>query len=304
MTIREALVKYHDVEIDMLLTHLLGKSQEFIFLHPEFILSSKHLNILSKLIKRRKKGEPIAYILGYKDFYGSRFKVNKNVLIPRPETEIIVETIISSVIPEALSASERLSGIKKIVQTGSRLSTALGRDDKVKILDVGAGSGCIIISLAKKLNSKFKIQNSIPIFYASDISKSALNIAKFNSVKHKAKIKFFHSDLLKKIPGKFDIVVANLPYVPKSVYKKNYQNLKWEPKYALIDPKKDFSLFERLFSQLKTHTNPGSQIFLEIDPLAKPLIQLLAKKYFQNSRTFFYKDLRKITRFIKIQLHE
>src|SRR3989344_5402394 len=96
MTSNEALKKYQNVEIELLLADVLKKPREFLFMHPEFILTSKHLNILSKYIKRRKQGEPIAYILGYKDFMGLRFKVNKDVLIPRPETEWLGGKIVQS----------------------------------------------------------------------------------------------------------------------------------------------------------------------------------------------------------------
>jgi len=93
MTIKEALKEYHKIEIELLLAHVLKKPKEFLYLYPERSLSAYQLISLSALIKRRMWGEPIAYILGYKDFCGLRFKVNKNVLVPRPETEGLADLV-------------------------------------------------------------------------------------------------------------------------------------------------------------------------------------------------------------------
>ena len=95
MTIRQVLKKYSSIEIELLLASVLGKPKEFLFMNPDFMLTPKHLKILTRYIRRRQKGEPVAYILGYKDFCGLRFKVNKNVLVPRPETEGLVERVLN-----------------------------------------------------------------------------------------------------------------------------------------------------------------------------------------------------------------
>ncbi len=270
MTIAQALKKYHKTEIDLLLSHVLGKTKEFLFMNREIILSSYHLIILTKLVKRRLRGEPMAYILGYKDFYGLRFKVNRNVLIPRPETEELVNKVLSA---------------KWLV---------LRR--KIKILDLGTGSGCIIISLAKGLPS------SRCTLYASDVSSNALTIAKQNAKIHKAKIRFLRSNLFSNIKGKFDIVIANLPYVPKRNYELGIKNLEYEPKIALVDSIKDFNLYERFFQQVGSHLNPNSSVYLEIDPAAKPLIAKWAKKYLPKGQVKFYRDFNNLWRYVEIGL--
>lgn len=199
MRVRGALKKYHFIEIELLLSQVLGKPKEFLFMHPEYNLTTKQINNLTKFIKRRQKGEPIAYILGFKDFCGLRFKVNKNVLIPRPETEWLVERI------------------AKIEKKG------------IRVLDLGTGSGCIAITLAQ-LHPKWRI-------FASDISKKALEVAKVNAKKHQAQIKFIRSNLFNNIKARFDFIVANLPYVPAYDYKKLKSGLKFEPKLALLERK-------------------------------------------------------------------
>src|SRR3989344_9539144 len=158
MTVGGALKKYHNIEIDLLLAFVLKKSREFLYLWPNHRLTQKQTNRLTRMVQRRIKGEPMAYILGYKDFMGHRFAVNKDVLIPRPETEEIVERI---------------------------LNKELGIRNKksIRILDVGTGSGCIAISLAKELS----IKNYEVSITASDISEKALVVARQSAKMHKVK---------------------------------------------------------------------------------------------------------------------
>lgn len=273
MIIKETLKKYHKIEIELLLAHVLKKPKEFLFLHPEFILTSKHLNILTSLVKRRLKGEPMAYILGYKDFYGLRFKVNRNVLIPRPETEWMAD--------KAIERFEDLK-IEKLKK-------------QIKILDLGTGSGCIIISLAKALSAKHLALSTK--FYASDISKKALGVARSNAKKHRAGIKFIQSNLFDGIKSKFDVIIANLPYVPKKDYEAGIRNLGWEPKTALTDGTNLFKIYHKFFRQLPHHIAPNAVVLLEIDPKAKPYLIKWAKKYLPRGDMRFYRDFNGLWRY-------
>ena len=194
-------------------------------MNPERELTSRQIDKLTSLAKRRMAGEPMAYILGYKDFYGLRFKVNKDVLIPRPETEMVIE---------------RLKDLK-FKDWGHPVS----------ILDVGTGSGAIAISLAKN----FSIRNSQFAIYASDISSAALKVAKGNAKTHKVKvkIKFIKSDLLKNIKEDFDIIVANLPYGwhgVKNRFSSVKDGLKFEPQQALYTKEKGLMEIRRLLEQI------------------------------------------------------
>ena len=267
----------------MLVSHVLGKPKEYLYINGKKSLSSHQAKSLSSLVARRKKGEPIAYILGYKDFCGLRFKVNKNVLIPRPESEELVHKVYQ---------------VCKVYKVSRPL----------KILDLGTGSGCIAISLSKKLRSAtFNLT-------ASDISSTALLIAKQNAKKHHAKIKFIKSDLFKNIKGKFDVIVANLPYVPIKMlnkYMMSKQNLavddpfaglKFEPLSALTDGTLSFQIYRRFFEQVGGHINKGGLILLEIDPSSKKFLIEYQQKNLPSGRMKFYRDFNGLLRYAEIRV--
>lgn len=177
MKIKEALESgNYSLDAEVLLCHLLKKDKPWLYSHQDDILMSDRTRRYQKLISRRQNGEPVAYLTHSKEFFGLDFYVNESVLVPRPETELLVE--------EALKI----------------------RKKKAKILDVGTGSANIIISIGK--NKKASL-------YASDISPNALRVAQKNAKKHKVKINFIKSDLFKNIPVgiKFDLIIANLPYL-------------------------------------------------------------------------------------------
>lgn len=272
MTIKAILKAYPAIEIDLLLGHILKKPKEFLYLNPNKKLAQKQVNDLKSLIKRRQKGEPIAYILGYKYFCGLKFKVTPNVLIPRPETELLVEAALQ------LVKSEK---------------------SKVKIiLDLGTGSGCIIISLAKQL----PVTNHQ--LFASDIFKKTLNVAKQNAKANKVEVKFIHSDLLNKVHINADLIIANLPY-GWSEWKNNSSaatiGLKFEPKKALFTKEKGLKEIRRLLERIA-----GSKtkfILLEFDPRQKPDLQNLIKKILPHAEFTFHKDLNKLWRYVEIKIN-
>lgn len=259
MTVKDILKTQYLEEIELLLMNVLGKSKEFLFLNPDFTLSQEQVNLLTDLVNRRKNGEPLAYITGSKNFYGRNFKVTKDTLIPRPETEELINLVL------------KLNKTKPIKS----------------ILDVGTGSGCIAITLAKEL--------PVASIFASDISKEALEIAKENTKTHNAKITFFESDLLKNIPDQFDLIIANLPYVPEEIYKQNFEQLKNEPRLALVDAPNWPKTME-LLQTAHLHLNQGGSILLEHDPSAMDLISRKANNIgFKNVQIF--DDLKSLSRF-------
>ncbi len=270
MTIKQAFAKYKGVETDILLSEVLKKPREFLYLAPEHKLSSYQVKSLSSMVRRRLKGEPIAYILGYKDFMGLRFKLNKHTLIPRPETEEMVERVTSD-------------GLRV---TGNTL----------KILDVGTGTGCIAISLAKYL----KISNIRYQISASDISSQALKVAKENAKAHNVSVQFVLSDLLDNIKGNFDIIIANLPYVPTSDYKKLKSNLKFEPKNAIFAKENGLEIIAKLLSQVAYLKHQPAIVYLEFDPRQKVPLSKLIKKTLPFYKAEFFKDLNNIWRYCEI----
>lgn len=265
-------------ETILLLENILKKPKEFILAHPEFILSAKKLSLLETKVNRQKNGEPLAYMLKEKEFFDSPFFVNNSTLIPRPETEILVEKI--------LKLSEEKSQKEKI------------------LLEIGTGSGCIIVSLAKNI----KEENWH--FLANDFSKKALLVAKRNCQKilTKKKIDFFIDDLLGKktcqkiskfqksqIPKEI-ILVANLPYISQKEYALLDLSVKnFEPQTALLSGKDGFDHYRKLLIQLKdfSQKNPALiwKIFWEIGYCQKDIAQKEIKKIFPHSQPIFSKDL-------------
>lgn len=292
MIVREALKKYSKIEIELLLAHVLHKTKEFVFLNIDHRLNARQMARISRMAKRRMAGEPVAYILGYKDFMGFRFKVNRNVLIPRPESEWLVE-----------------NSVRACREHFSTPPINRGRSKNIKVLDLGTGSGNIIISLAKTLTS-----SPLPVgegarragegyeFYATDVSKKALALAKQNAKLHKVRIKFIHSDILQNVGMSFDIIIANLPYVPKKIYDLRFNNLKFEPKNALTDNTNKFEIYHKFFRQVKNYINEQGSIYLEIDPRAKMAITNWTKKYLPGSKVKFYKDFNNLWRYAEIKV--
>lgn len=253
------------LDIELLLTKTLGKNKEYLYTYPDKRLTTKQLNNFTTYFKRRQKGEPIAYILGYKNFFGLDFKVNKNVLIPRPETEILVEEVIKYF-------QSPISNIQF----------------PISICDIGTGSGAIIIALAK--NSKGQ-------FYATDISTPALNISNYNAKKNKIKIKFLQGNLLEPLTkihnSEFrihnSIITANLPYL--TTQQLNNPQLKYEPKVALNGGADGLECFREFFNQIKKFKLQPQAIFLEIGHNQATAIKKLAKQTLPHYKFKIKKDL-------------
>ena len=232
------------LDVELLLSEVLKKDRVYLMAHDNDLIPLNDMRYFRSLIKKRKTGLPLAYILGKKEFYGLEFKVNKNVLIPRPDTEILVESVFSYLQPGDL------------------------------LLDVGTGSGCIPISILKHKKGLKAV--------ATDISKRALLIAQENAKNHRVgdRIQFLYSDLLQNLSpklfkGKNLIVTANLPYVPVDYVINN--EAKFEPSLALYSESEGLELYQRLFHQLSEFQ--PKMIFLEcyefqLEPLTK-----LAKGY-------------------------
>ncbi|MFH0930119.1 MAG: peptide chain release factor N(5)-glutamine methyltransferase [Candidatus Moraniibacteriota bacterium] len=287
MTIREITQKmyskYKLSPIDMgILLSLAGNfSKEHILAHPEKKLSAMQTKKFDSFCARRASGEPVAYIAGKKEFFGLEFLVNKDVLIPRPETELLVE--------------ETIKKINKFFAE-TRLIASLHENDKLTVIDVGTGSGNIIISIAKNIPQIFQKKTN---FYAIDISKESLRVAKANTKKHKVdkKIKLVQSDMLeyfvkRKIKLENILIVANLPYVSENIYKQNYKNLKYEPKKALLSGRRGLQHYKDLFAEIKKILiTAHCSLFIEFSPEQKPEIGRIIKKCLPKAKTKFFKDL-------------
>ena len=285
MTIFEIISKYKGkldyLDIEIIIANSLAKTREFVLTYPEFKISKTKLERIEINIKRRLKGEPIAYIIGRKEFYGLNFIVNKSTLIPRPETEMIVE-LVKNEINKTESAAD--------------------------IIDIGTGSGCIIISVASTTNSKSKLS-----FYGSDISKEALLVAKKNAKANGAnkKIKFLHGNLLqpflnnKKLISKKIIITANLPYLSRNIYQSAPIDVKkFEPKSALYSSENGLQHYRKLLQQTISLKNKENEIIilLEISPEQKTLLTKIIKSITPLAEIEFKKDLAKKWRLCKIEI--
>lgn len=255
------------LDAEILLAQAINKPKEYLYTYPEKHLTSAQIKKFRQSISRRKKYEPIAYIIGYKYFYGLKFKVNKNTLIPRPETELMVEETL------------------RIID---------GSSCPALLIDIGAGTGCIPIALVKNLKESIKI-------FASDISAETLKTAKENAKINNAekKIKFLKGNLLEpsmeiiKNTAENIIITANLPYLPSSIYHTASCDVKsYEPELALNGGKDGLKYYRELFKQIKKIQHSFSfYVLCEIDPSQKDSITTLTKKYFPRSKIRIKKDL-------------
>ncbi len=262
MTVQEVLRlgRIETLDREVIIGAVLKKDRTFLLAHPETQVLKRQEEKIKRFIKEREANKPLAYILGEKEFFGLPFSVNRSTLIPRPETELLVESTLNHI-------KNKKSKIK---------------NEKIAVIDIGTGSGCIAISVLKSLlESSFKFQFSSFKFFATDISKRALSIAKKNAERHRVaqEITFVQSNLLKNIeqPLKpFDelIILANLPYLSDKLYTETEPTVQnYEPKTALVSGVDGLDHYRKLLVQLRTLAKPKKITFwLEISPEQATLI--------------------------------
>lgn len=272
-------------ERELLLAHILGVSREYVLAHPEFRPNPSQTRKFEESVKRKQKNEPLAYITGHREFYGLDFKVSPDTLIPRPETEMLVEI-----------------AIKKI----RRAARSAMRGRRCAAIDVGTGSGNIIISVAHgtKDLARHKIN-----YYGSDISAEALKVARHNAKKYQLDnppaggIKFIKGNLLdpllntgRGMPYTDLIIVANLPYLSKKIYGSAMPDVKnFEPKSALMSGQDGLAHYKRLFLQIRKLKKKSSPLrvscSMEISPEQKKKLEKLLKRHLPETKPDFRKDL-------------
>lgn len=210
----------------LILESLSGKDKNWLLTHGDKIITDQALEKFNDMLDRRQKREPLAYVTGKKEFYGFDFKITSDVLIPRPETEVLVTQLI------------------KVAPLNSH------------VLDVGTGSGCIAIS-SKKQRPDLQI-------VGSDISKNALQVAADNANIIGAQIGLVQSNLFDKIQGKYSVIAANLPYVAR--YTKVEDELNYEPDLALYADNDGLDLYEKFFLDVEDFLEDNGIIIIEHDP--------------------------------------
>lgn len=274
-------------EAEIIAAYLLKKNREFILAHPDTKVSPSLYEKIKVLEKKRLKNYPLAYLIGQKEFYGLNFEVNKYVLVPRPETEIMVENIIN------------------ILKHNSNNKKKTELINRPLVIDIGTGSGAIIVSIAFELQGLFLNDLKNVEFKAVDISTAALKIAKNNAQYYKLNktIKFYRGNLLaplkKLLRGRDLIISANLPYLtPKQV--KKSPSISREPKLALVAGDDGLKYYRELFKQLENIKYKSLTLFCEIDPSQSESISALAKDSFAQAKFDIIKDLAGLNRFLRV----
>ena len=223
------------LDAQYILAHGLKMKRMELYLNFDKPLSESELEVLRPLVARRAKREPLQHIVGSTSFRGNEIHCDRRALIPRPETESLIDFL-----------KERLTG-----------------KDRYRIADIGTGTGAIAIAAAKEIKGASVV--------ATDISKDALELAKENATANVATVEFFQGDLLNALPEgeKFDAIVSNPPYIPDAEREKLQPEVRdYDPSLALFGGPDGLTLVRKLLEQSKDHLNPGGIILLEIGPEA------------------------------------
>ncbi|MGA7564252.1 MAG: peptide chain release factor N(5)-glutamine methyltransferase [Desulfobaccales bacterium] len=236
---------------EVLLAHVLNLSRLGLYLHYDQPLSTEELARFKALMLRRRQGEPVAYLTGHKEFWSLDFKVRPGVLIPRPETEILVAS--------ALEAARTMVGLELGVRE-PRIS-ASGEETALWGLEVGVGSGAVVVALARELPQM--------AWLALDLSETSLSVARDNARRHGVadRLRLLRGDLLTGLhPGPhFALVVANLPYVPRAQWEKLPREIRdYEPQQALRGGEDGLELIRTLAQEAHRYLRPGGCLALEV----------------------------------------
>ena len=244
--LKENNILSHTLDSEILLSKTLRKSREEILVNLDQEINKKNILKFEKFIERRTKKEPIAYIVEEKEFWSKKFNVNKNILIPRPETELLVDKVLK-----------------------------IFKEKKISILDVGTGSGCILLSLLSEL------KNSTGV--GIDVSKEAIFVAKIN--RHRLNLenraKFFKQSIMSVINKKFDLVVSNPPYIERNNIKNLSEDVKrYEPRLALDGGNDGLDLIKKVIYKSKKVLKINGTLALEI---GNEQIKKVSKILFDNN---------------------
>ena len=257
-------IKSYNLDSELLLSSTLKINRSQILLQLNNKIKNREKEIFLNLIKRRKRSEPIAYIIGFKEFWKEKFKVNRSVLIPRPETEILVERVLDE----------------------------LRVNSKKKILDIGTGSGCIILSILKERKGCHGI--------GVDISKNAIKLAKYNAkIQHiKNRIKFFNTDIDNFCSDKYDLIISNPPYIDRNTINGLDKDVRdHEPRIALDGGLDGYTKIRLVIKKSSNLIKKNGKLFLEIGfDQAKETLKILNMYGFYNNK--IVKDLAKKNRCI------
>lgn len=264
-TLRNEGIESPRLDAELLLSHVLGVNRAAIFARPERWLTAKELTAFRDLVDRRAHREPLAYLVGHREFFGLDLVVDSRVLIPRPETELLVE--------HALRIAQRLK--------------------TPRIADVGTGSGAIAVSLAVHLPKA--------IIYALDGSAGALSVAAENASRHGVadRICFLRGDLVQPLPEAMDVITANLPYVATDEWEALPPEIRlYEPRAALDGGRDGLTLIRRLLATADPYLTPGGVLLAEIGAGQGAGAAELARQSLPQTRVELHQDYAGLDRLL------
>ena len=264
------------LDAQVLLGHVLGVERTRLYAYPETGITPKEERQFFALIERRGRGEPVAYLVGHQEFYGLDFLVDRRVLIPRPETELLVETALNV-------CRERLDAGQTPV-----------------VADIGTGSGAIAITLAVE-------EPRLPYLYATDISMDALEVADLNCRRHhvEQRVRLLHGDLLTPLPEPVDVFTANLPYVGTNemgILEADVRD--YEPHLALFSGDEGLDALRRLFLQAQHSrvVSEGAVFLLEIGYRQREALNEMVHEMWPQADVMFKKDYAGWDRLLQVRV--
>jgi release factor glutamine methyltransferase len=278
------------LEAEILLAHILGLSRADLYAYPELTLPTDQLTDYQALINRRLRGEPLPYLTGQIEFYGLDFAVDARVLVPRSETETLVD----------LALKTLRSAHRHCKRSGAGPPLAPAPTFRLSLADVGTGSGCVAVALA--------VHAPHVHIYALDLSTDALAVARTNAARHGVvdRITFLESDLLTALPEAVDLIVANLPYVATDEWSMLPPEVgKHEPPLALDGGPGGLSVIRRLLDQATAQLRPSGALLAEIGASQGLAVLRMAHHAFPGADITLHADLAGRDRVLCIKtLHE
>ena len=268
--LRDSEIGDAQLNAQVLLAHAIGRDRTYLIVNFSEELSSEMLELFDRLLERRAAGEPLQYITGHQEFYGLEFEVTPGVLIPRPETELIIDEVI------------------RLAETES----------PQLIFDIGTGSGCIAITLARELPNVNVI--------ATDVSVAALRVARRNAARHRVvspRVSFLHADLLSPFADAqaADFIVSNPPYVAAAELPQLQREVRdWEPDVALTDYGDGLSFYRRLFDDAPSRLRRGGYLLCEMGYTQSEAIEAFVDPKVWSEKRILH-DLQDIPRTIVLR---
>ncbi len=262
------------LEAEVLLRHVIGVSRAGLYASLDRPLGDAEVAELERLTGLRTEGEPLAYILGRREFYGIDLAVTRHVLVPRQETELLVEQVLE--------------------WHARRAGNATARDPAtVKIVDVGTGCGAIAMAIASSLPHA--------AIYATDISGDALKVADANRG-IEGRVRLVRTDLLQGIRGMLDVIVSNPPYIPTGQLSSLAREVQAEPRVALDGGPDGLTVIRRMLAQAAERINPGGLVLTEIAPEQLERVMAEAAALFPGARIRSARDLLEMPRAVAIEI--